>query len=141
MDLEVMEGYVPSEDFVARVVPLTFHFWTRGTPEIVPFGRKALTRTVHGGNALVFYYQPGFRSAWFQIEKGQHVNADPEDQTNPFPSMFVMTRGRTEARIGGRPVTLAAQQMLFVPAGVTHEFWNVLDEPAEGILLMFGDGA
>jgi hypothetical protein len=31
--------------------------------------------------------------------------------------------------------------MLFVPAGVAHEFWNPYDEPAEGIMLMFGEGA
>lgn len=28
-----------------------------------------------------------------------------------------------------------------VPAGVTHEFWNPHDEPAELILIMFGKGA
>jgi mannose-6-phosphate isomerase-like protein (cupin superfamily) len=31
--------------------------------------------------------------------------------------------------------------MLFVPAGVTHEFWNPYDEPAEMIVLMIGEGA
>lgn len=141
MDIDVMEGFVPDGSFVARVLPLTFHFWTRGLPEVVPFGSKSLTRPVHGGNASIFYYQPGFRSGWFQVEKGQHVNADPDDQVNPFPSMLIMTRGRGEAKIGERRLTLHEGQMLFVPSGVSHEFWNPYDEPAEGILLMFGEGA
>jgi mannose-6-phosphate isomerase-like protein (cupin superfamily) len=141
MDIDTMEGFAPDGDFVAVVLPLTFHFWTRGVPEIVPFGDKSLTREVHGGNASIFYYQPGFRSGWFQIENGQHVNAEPRDQVNPFPSMLVITRGRTEAKIGGRQLTLHAKQTVLIPAGVSHEFWNPYDEPAEGILLMFGEGA
>ena len=76
-----------------------------------------------------------------QIENGQHVNAEPRDQVNPFPSMLVITRGRTEAKIGGRQLTLHAKQTVLIPAGVSHEFWNPYDEPAEGILLMFGEGA
>lgn len=141
MDIDVMEGFVPDGSFVARVLPLTFHFWTRGLPEVVPFGSRSLTRPVHGASATVFYYQPGLRSAWVRIEHGQHVNADPADQVNPFPSMLIATRGRSEAKIGDRRLTLHANEMLFIPAGVSHEFWNPYDEPAEGILLMFGEGA
>lgn len=36
--------------------------------------------------------------------------------------------------VDGKPAKL-------VPAGVTHEFWNPHDEPAELILIMFGKGA
>ena len=63
------------------------------------------------------------------------------EQVNPFPSMLIATRGRSEAKIGGRTVTLQENEMMFIPAGVSHEFWNPYEEPAEGILLMFGDGA
>ncbi len=141
MDIDVMEGFVPDGAFVARVLPLTFHFWTRGLPEVVPFGSKSMTREVHGGNASIFYYQPGFRSAWFHIEKGQHVNADPADQVNPFPSMLIITNGRAVGKIGDRELTLQGNQTVFIPANVSHEFWNPHDEPVQGILLMFGEGA
>jgi mannose-6-phosphate isomerase-like protein (cupin superfamily) len=140
MDIGVMPGFEPGSDFWARFVPLSFHFWTRGLPERVPF-RGELSRVVHGANAVVFYYQTGFRSAWFQVSKGQHVNKDPQDQTNPFPSMFIMLRGKLEAKIAGRQLTLPAGEMMFVPPGVTHEFWNAHDEPVEMIALMFGEGA
>jgi len=140
MDIEFMEGFQPDADFVTRFIPFTFHFWTRGIPETVNFGRKH-SREVHGANMVVFYYQQGLRSAWAQIEKGQRVNSDPRDQINPFPTMIIGIRGKAAARIGGREVILQAGQMAFIPAGVGHEAWNPYDEPAEIILLMFGEGA
>jgi mannose-6-phosphate isomerase-like protein (cupin superfamily) len=140
LDVGATPGFEPSPDFWARFLPLSFHFWTRGLPEQVPF-RGELGREAHGANAVVFYYQKGFRSAWFQVTKGQHVNKDPQDQTNPFPSMFIMLRGSLESRIGGRQLTIQAGEMTFVPAGIAHEFWNAHDAPAEMIVLMFGEGA
>jgi len=140
MDVEFMEGFQPDADFFTRFIPFTFHFWTRGFPETVDFGRKH-SRQVHGANMVVFYYQQGLRSAWGQIEKGQRVNSDPRDQTNPFPTMIIGIRGKAAAKIGGREVILRAGQMAFIPAGVSHEAWNPFDEPAEIILLMFGEGA
>jgi hypothetical protein len=140
MDIELMDGFEPAPDFFGRFIPFTFHFWTRGFPEVVNFGR-AQSRDVHGANMVVFFYQEGLRSAWAQIEKGQHVNEDPKDQSNPFPTMIIGIRGRAVARIGGKEVTMRAGQMAFIPAGVSHEAWNPYDEPAEVIILMFGEGA
>lgn len=141
MDVEAMEGFQPGPGFGETIVPFIFHFWTMGDPEIISFGAKSLTRLLHGGNAVLFYYQKGFRSGWFMIEKGQHVNEEPDDQVNPFPSMIAMTGGRATARIGDKTITLEKGQTLFVPAGVAHELWNEEEEPAEGILMMFGEGA
>ncbi len=140
MDVEFMPGFQPDPSFLARFIPLTFHFWTRGFPETVAFGKQH-SREVHGANMVIFYYQKGLRSAWGQIDKGQHVNKDPKDQTNPFPTMVIGIRGKAVAKIGGREVTLQAGQMAFIPAGVSHEAWNPYDEPAEIIILMFGEGA
>lgn len=140
MDVGVTPGFEPAADFWARFIPLSFHFWTRGLPERVPF-RGELSRVVHGANAVVFYYQKGLRSGWFQVAKGQHVNKDPQDQTNPFPSMFIMLRGKLAAKIAGKQVTFPAGEMMFVPPGVTREFWNPHETPAEMIILMFGEGA
>lgn len=140
MDISFMPGFIPGPDFFGRFIPFTFHFWTRGFPEVVHFG-KPHSREVHGANAVIFYYQRGLRSAWAQVEKGQHVNRDPKDQSNPFPTMAIGIRGRAVAIIGGVELELQAGQMVFIPAGVTHEVRNPYDEPAEIILLMFGEGA
>lgn len=140
MEVEEMEGFAQEEGFLETLLRTTFHFWVRGFPEVVPFGPEH-TRFTHGADAVVLYYQPGFRSGWFRIEPGQHANEDPRSQTNPFPSLFVVTRGKGTARIGGEEIDLHEGQSLFIPPEVTHEFWNDGDEPWEGVLLMFGDGA
>lgn len=140
MDITLMPGFQPGEDFLAAILPLSFHFWTRGFPEIVSFG-PAAGREVHGATMVVLYYQKGLRSAWGQVRKGQRVNADPRDQVNPFPTMIIGLRGRAMAKVGGVERILEPGQMVFIPPGTAHEAWNPFDEPAEFILLMFGDGA
>lgn len=140
LDIGVGAGFAPGPGFVAEALDTTFHFWTRGLPERIPYG-PATTRTLHGAQASIFFYQPGFRSGYFELRPGQHANADPKDQVNPFPSLFIGLSGRAKARVGGREIELSAREALFVPAGTPHEFWNPYAESAEGILLMFGDGA
>ena len=140
MDITFMPGFQPGEDFVASFLPLTFHFWTRGFPETVNFGPVA-GREVHGATMVVLYYQKGLRSAWGQIRKGQRVNADPRDQVNPFPTMIIGLRGRAMAKVAGVEKILDPGQMVFVPPGTAYKAWNPFDEPAEFILLMFGEGA
>jgi hypothetical protein len=126
---------------VSHIKRLSFHFWTRGFPEVVKFGQGSQTRVLHGGNAVLFYYQEGFRSGWFQIVEGQHVNEDDSDQTNPFPSMLIITKGNLQSRIGGEERVLRAGETVFIGPGITHEFWNDEEEAAEGVLVMFGEGA
>jgi mannose-6-phosphate isomerase-like protein (cupin superfamily) len=140
MDIEFMDGFQPGTDFFAGFIPFSFHFWTRGFPEAIKFGKQH-SREVHGANMVVLFYQRGLRSAWAQIEKGQHVNADPKDQTNPFPTMIIGIRGKAVAKIGGKEVVMREGQMAFIPAGVSHEAWNPYEESAEIILIMFGEGA
>jgi mannose-6-phosphate isomerase-like protein (cupin superfamily) len=140
MDITFTTGFQPDEDFLAAFLPLSFHFWTRGFPETVAFGPSA-SREVHGANMVVLYYQKGLRSAWGLIRKGQRVNADPRDQVNPFPSMFIGIRGRAVIKVGGVEKVLEQGRMVFIPPGTAHEAWNPYDAPAECIILMFGDGA
>ncbi len=140
MDIDAMPGFQPGPEFVADILPLTFHFWTRGIPEVVDF-KPSAGRTVHGANMIVFYYQPGLRSAWGEVRKGMRVNADPKDQVNPFPTLFIAIKGKAVMKVGGVEKTFSAGQTIFVPAGVAHEAWNPYDEPAEVIMISFGDGA
>ncbi|MGE3395970.1 MAG: hypothetical protein AB7H79_03600, partial [Sphingomonas sp.] len=82
------------------------HFWTTGQPEMVPFGLEG-SKEAHGAQASVLHYDNQLRSAWFGILPGQHVNRNPADQANPFPSMYIIQRaGSARARIGGREVQL-----------------------------------
>ncbi len=88
---------------------LCFHFWNRGWPEITSFSESA-AREVHGANAVVFVYDRGFRSAWYQLKPGMHINADPKDQTNNFPQLVIVTKGTFRARLDGREMVLSEGQ-------------------------------
>jgi mannose-6-phosphate isomerase-like protein (cupin superfamily) len=138
--LGAMHGYAMNAEAGELLHHLAFHFWTRGTPEIIPFD-ETRTRHLHGTDAVLLYYQPGFRSGWFRMKAGQHANADPRLQVNPFPTLLVITRGRGAGRVGGRELELGEGNAVLIPAGVKHEFWNPFSEPVEGLLLMFGRGA
>lgn len=141
-DFDSTAGFVPGPGFGPDIARFVFHFWTMGQPESVPYGVDH-TRTVHGGDAAVLFYQEGFRSAYYAINPGQHVNEAPEDQVNPFPSLLIVLEGPLEARINGRRLTLEAGRAYAIPEGHPHEFW--LDEDSEHIaetfLFMFGEGA
>jgi len=141
LDLDAMPGAEPTPEVIDHMIRVSFHFWTRGFPEIIRFGDLANTRQVHGANATLFYYQKGFRSGWFNIAKGQHVNAPKSEQTNPFPSMIIITRGALTAKIGGKEMPLTEGEAVYIAPGVTHEFWNTNEAAAQGVLVMFGDGA
>lgn len=120
--------------------PFFFHFWHREWPETVRFG-DGTTRKVHGANATVFYYDRGLRSGWYQLKPGAHINADAADQVNDFASFVIATRGQFQAQLGGRERTLHEGQAVFIPAGMTHEFWADPTQYGEFVLLMFGEGA
>lgn len=140
MDIAQTDGFEPGEGFLNEILKVTFHFWNRGFPELIPFNEEA-TRFTHGTDAVIFYYQPGFRSGWFSIKQGHHVNADPKSRTNPFPSLMVFTRGEGSALIGEKAVTVREGQALFIPPGISHQFLNENEAPLQGVLLMFGEGA
>jgi len=140
-DADFMAGYQPDQNFLPDFLSLLFHFWTTGSPEIIPFGNN-LTRTTHGAQACVFYYQPGFRSAYVSLRKGQHANENEKSRSNPFPTLLIVIKGEGTAIINGKELIVKAGQALLIPAGISHEFINPdHEEPLEAILLMFGDGA
>jgi mannose-6-phosphate isomerase-like protein (cupin superfamily) len=124
----------------ALYMPFMFHFWNREHPAIVRFGEGS-TRTVHGAEATVLYYDRGFRSAWYRVAEGVHINADPRQQRNPFTSMFIITQGTISARIDGIQLRLTAGETLVVPAGISHEFWAEPGEGGDAVVIMFGPGA
>ena len=141
MTLEFMDGFKPQDQtaFQSRFLSVAFHFWTRELPERIRLEESA-SRVVHGANAVAVFYDPELHSAWYHVKKGQHVNADPKDQTNDHPSLFIFTNGHGQARIDGVEQTVRANEVLHVPRGVAHEFWNPHDTPLEFIILMWGFG-
>ena len=140
MEVIQMAGYQPTMQQYAAVNPFSFHFWTRGFPEIIPFG-EGKTRKLHGSNVVGFYYETGLRTIYSRIEPGETIRDDPREQAMPFPILIVVIRGTAEGRVDGQEVTVPAGNAVFVPPLAPHRWWNEHEEPAEAILIMFGEGA
>ena len=141
MQLDTVNGFEMDEEGRNLFLSVSFHFFTTGLPETVPLA-PSHALPAHGGEALPIYYAEGLRTSWYGIAPGQHINADARDQVNDFPSLFVILEaGSARARIGGRDVALEDNQAIFVPAGMSHEFWNPGDERGTFLLIMFGDNA
>ncbi|HEX7012023.1 MAG TPA: cupin domain-containing protein [Steroidobacteraceae bacterium] len=141
MRVDTVNGFQMDEAGRAAFLSVSFHFFTTGIPEIVPLG-PSRARPVHGGEALPIYYAKGLRTSWYAIAPGQHINAEAEDQVNDFPSLFIILEaGSARGRIGGREMVLGDNQAIFVPAGMSHEFWNPGNERATLLLIMFGENA
>ena len=134
------EGFQWTPEDRAYYLPLLFHFWNRDWPERVLFG-EGITREVHGGNVVIFYYGQGLRSGWYQVKPGMHMNADPADQVNEFDTLVIMSRGEVMSRLGGAERLLKEGEAVFIPAGMTHEFWAGEGQYGEFIILMYGEGA
>ena len=139
-NINIMEGFNPTPELLGKILTVTFHFFTIGTSEFIPFGER-LSRFVHGGNMVVFYYEPGLRTAWAQIKKGMVVNKDVEDQGNPFPTLAIGIKRKATIKLGDKTYPLEEGMAVYIPAGVSHQIWNESDEPAECVLMMFGKEA
>lgn len=140
MSVAYMDGFAPTLEQNAAINPFSFHFWTRGFPEVIPFGRE-LTREAHGGQFVAFYYETGLRTAWTSIAPGGRVRDDPREQAMPFPMLIIGIEGVAEGEVDGTAVSLPAGKAVFIPANSTHIWWNDTEEPTSAILIMFGKGA
>lgn len=140
MSVKMMEGFQPTMEEYARINPFSFHFWTRGYPEIIPFG-ESTTRKAHGSNFTVFYYETGLRTAWYRVLPEERVRDDAREQAAPFPMLIVAIKGTTQGEVDGQLVTLSKGNTIFIPPNVNHKWWNETDEATEAILIMFGEGA
>jgi mannose-6-phosphate isomerase-like protein (cupin superfamily) len=114
------------------------HFFVRSRPERILLGDE-YSRVVHGAHAIPLYYATGFRSAWYKIKDGQHLN-EPGD-TNPYPQAFVIVSGQGRARIGDAEVEVRAGESYYIPPGSDHVLWPVPGEALEVIWLAWGEGA
>ena len=140
MRIKQMEGFEPSMEKNAKINPFSFHFWTLGFPEIIPFN-KGMTRKAYGSNFTAFYYETGLRTAWYRVLPEERVRDDAREQAAPFPMLIIAIEGTTAGEVDGQSVSLSKGNTIFIPAGVAHRWWNETNEATEAILIMFGKGA
>lgn len=140
LDAEEINGYQPTEEEDGAMNAFSFHFWTKGFPEVIPF-RPSATRKAHGAGGTIFYYEKGLRTGWLNMLPGDRVREDAREQAMPFPMMGVMIKGTAKGIVDGEPVTVSEGNTVFIPANVHHKWWNETKESVELILIMFGKGA
>ncbi|QNL20432.1 cupin domain-containing protein [Hyphobacterium sp. CCMP332] len=140
MSVNEINGFKPNEDEDSKLNAFSFHFWTKGFPEIIPF-REELTRQAHGSNFTIFYYEKGLRTAWYRILPGERVRDDAREQAAPFPMLAVTIKGTIDGEVDGKSVTISEGNTVFIPANSNHKWWNDREEAVEVILIMFGEGA
>jgi len=140
LDVQEINGYQPTEEEDGALNAFSFHFWTKGFPEVIPF-RPDATRRAHGAGVTIFYYEKGLRTGWFNILPGERVREDAREQAMPFPMMGVMIKGTAKGIVDGEPITVSEGNTVFIPANVHHKWWNESEENVELILIMFGEGA
>ncbi|MEM1054809.1 MAG: cupin domain-containing protein [Bacteroidota bacterium] len=142
LDSEDMDGFDRPDwaEWDPIIRPLIFHFWTRGTPEIVPFGVEH-SRIIHGAPATGLYYFKDFRSAVYHIPPGIPDDVAPTI-TVPFPRLLIILEGSMEGHVGGSEFTAQEGEMVLFPSGIPAWFNNnTEDEMLSLVWLMFGDGA
>jgi len=114
------------------------HFFNPTHPETILMD-KAHSRQVHGAWAIPLFYHTGFRSAWYQIEKGQRLN-EPGD-TNPFPQAFIIISGTGYAKLGEINENVGPGKAYFIPPGTDHVVWTDEETPLSLIYLAWGEKA
>lgn len=140
MEVDFNPALEVNEKMMKFFFNFSMYFWNQDWPAKFLYG-KEYARNVHGGIMSVFAYNPGLRSGWFRLEKGMHANQDEDSKTNPFPSLFIMTKGIGKAKFGNKIITVKEGETYLIPAGMVHEFWVEGDQVLEGVLIMFGEGA
>jgi mannose-6-phosphate isomerase-like protein (cupin superfamily) len=114
------------------------HFFMLGSPERTTL-REESSRIVHGAHVIPLYYAEGFRSAWYKVKPGQHLN-EPGD-TNPYPQAFIIISGRGHAKIGDSEVEVQAGESYYIPPHSDHVLWPQDDQELVIIWLAWGQGA
>ena len=138
LDVRLAEDLKITPEIRTRFYTFLQHFFNPTVPERILLGEE-YSRVVHGGHAVVLYYHPGFRSAWYMVKKGERLN-EPKD-TNPFPQAFIFIEGEGFAKIGDKTVKVKAGESYYIPPDSDHVVWTESDKPLILIYLAWGEGA
>lgn len=138
LDFELGPHTQMTPNLLNKLYKFIQHFFNPTLPEKINLD-KAHSRSVHGAWGIPLFYHTGFRSGWYQIEKGQNLN-EPGD-TNPFPQAFIIISGIGYAKLGKNVISLAPGEAYFIPPGSDHVVWTDEETPLSLIYLAWGEKA
>jgi len=138
LDFSLGKGVRMTPALMQQLLSFVQRFFNPTHPEKINLD-KTSARLVHGGWAIPLFYHSGFRSAWYQLDKGQKIN-EPGD-VNPFQQAFVIYSGHGYAKIGENSLEVHAGEAYYIPPQSDHILWNEDPEPLQLIYLAWGEKA
>jgi mannose-6-phosphate isomerase-like protein (cupin superfamily) len=126
-----------SYELYKQIIWFCQRFFNRFDPEKIVLGAEH-SRVVHGGNVVSLFYDSGFRSAWYSLNKAQQLNEAGD--TNPFPQAFIIISGEGQATIGSQDLLVQEKEAYYIPPGSVHTLRNEKEDPIELIWLAWGQG-
>ena len=93
---------------------------------------KEHARKIHGGHAVALFYNEGFRSAYYNIIKGEILNESGEK--DPFNQSFIIIQGNGFAKIGNDTLKLKTNEAYFIKPNLEHKVWT---DSEEGLSLIW----
>lgn len=123
---------------MAKLLAFIQRFFNPSHPEKVKL-EKSAARLVHGGWGIPMFYHSGFRSGWYQLDKGQNLN-EPGD-VNPFHQAFVIISGHGYAKISENSIKVSEGEAYYIPPQSDHVLWNDGPDPLCLIYLAWGENA
>ena len=138
MDFQLGPETKMTQDIMKQLLRFVQRFLNPTSPEKVVLA-SSHARLVHGGWAVPMFYHTGFRSAWYQLDRGQQLNGAGD--TNPFPQALVFINGIGFAKIGEVVQEVHAGEAYYIPPGNEHIVWNESNDPLNLIFLAWGEGA
>jgi mannose-6-phosphate isomerase-like protein (cupin superfamily) len=135
-----MEGFnSTSGDEADRYVALA-HFFTKGRPEVIRFGRDNALQT-HGVQATAIHMVKAARILHFSINRDEAANADEQLEASQTPNLFIVTHGRGTIESDDGTIPVEPGVAVYVPQFTKHVIRNDGGEPLEGILILYGDNS
>jgi mannose-6-phosphate isomerase-like protein (cupin superfamily) len=138
LDFQLGPGVEMTPEVLDQLYEFIQHFFNTTLPEMI-ITNKSHARLVHGAYAIPLFYHTGFRSAWYQVEKGQKLNKIGD--TNPFSQAFIIIQGKGYAKIGDFIQEITAGNTYYVPPESDHVLWTNEEMPLQLIYLAWGDQA
>lgn len=136
-----MEGFTSSAGDQADMYVALAHFFTKGRPEVVRFGRDNSLMT-HGVQATAIHMVKGSRILHFSINRDEVANDSEQLDSSQTPNLFIVTHGRgTLETDGDQKIALEPGVAVYVPQFTKHVIRNDGGEPLEGILVLYGDNS
>ncbi len=69
------------------------------------------------------------------------INEEEEQQTNPFPTLVIATKGKGRAKIGDKGYSFRDGDAYYISQNTPHSFWTHNKEGLEFIIIMYGEKA